>query len=300
MKPGLTTCPPASSTRAPSRPSPTALMRPPVMATSAGRPAEPVPSTTVPPRITMSALMAPSSQPGRHRARGRLQIGRVGSGTVVLGPVLSAGRENDAPIRRRTGVSRWRFGGSSRRRSLRPTTSCRSPVPSSDPPTGHLRSPWSTPATPRTALASCAISTPARSARARPSAWSPQFHHGGRSPAALRRVRQRRRARSRRSGIATDLGRQHPRLLCRGRHVLAGECPAGRAARLAGDQPQPARLRGERSARVAGRLHREPGQPGHGDRAQGGRGTGRSSWGTPWAAPSPSSSPTTTHGGPSG
>ena len=35
------------------------------------------------------------------------------------------------------------------------------------------------------------------------------------------------------------------------------------------DQPEPARLRRQRPARVAGRLHGEPGQPGHGDRAQG-------------------------------
>ena len=39
------------------------VIRPPVTATSAGLPADPVPSTTVPPRITMSARMHPSSQP---------------------------------------------------------------------------------------------------------------------------------------------------------------------------------------------------------------------------------------------
>ena len=44
---------------------------------------------------------------------------------------------------------------------------------------------------------------------------------------------------------------------------------------LARHQPEPAGLRRQRPARVAGRLHGEPGQPGHGDRAQGRRRPGR-------------------------
>src|SRR5919201_2274848 len=57
MKPGATTCPPASRVRLPSRLSPTALMRSPVTATSARRPGAPLPSSTVPPRMTRSAVM---------------------------------------------------------------------------------------------------------------------------------------------------------------------------------------------------------------------------------------------------
>ena len=57
MKPGATTCPPASSTRSPSRFGPIAATFPSVMATSARVPGAPVPSTTVPPLMTRSALM---------------------------------------------------------------------------------------------------------------------------------------------------------------------------------------------------------------------------------------------------
>ena len=49
MKPGATTWPDASSSRAPVEPVPMPLMRPPATATSARRPGAPVPSTTVPP-----------------------------------------------------------------------------------------------------------------------------------------------------------------------------------------------------------------------------------------------------------
>src|SRR5688500_20411840 len=56
MKPGVTWQPPASTTLRPSSLSPIAVMRSPVMATSARRGGAPVPSTTNPPRITMSAL----------------------------------------------------------------------------------------------------------------------------------------------------------------------------------------------------------------------------------------------------
>src|SRR5262245_47854564 len=57
-KPGLTTWPPASSSRAPLAGmwSSTALITPSVTATSACRPGAPVPSMTVPPRITTSAM----------------------------------------------------------------------------------------------------------------------------------------------------------------------------------------------------------------------------------------------------
>src|SRR5580700_5828287 len=70
-KPGLTTWPDASNSRAPDRPGPIPLIRPPVTATSASRPGPPVPSITVPPRMTMSALMHLSSQPPYESARAR-------------------------------------------------------------------------------------------------------------------------------------------------------------------------------------------------------------------------------------
>ena len=57
MKPGVTTHPDASSSRPPSRPVPIPESRPSVTATSAARPEVPVPSITVPPRITMSAAI---------------------------------------------------------------------------------------------------------------------------------------------------------------------------------------------------------------------------------------------------
>src|SRR5919106_938855 len=56
MKPGVTTCPAASTTRraSPPRPGPRAAMRSPSTATSARCRGAPVPSTTSPPRITRS------------------------------------------------------------------------------------------------------------------------------------------------------------------------------------------------------------------------------------------------------
>src|SRR3954454_16038389 len=54
-KPGATTAPSASISRAPRPPTrPTSVIRPPVIAMSAVRRGPPVPSTTVPPRITTS------------------------------------------------------------------------------------------------------------------------------------------------------------------------------------------------------------------------------------------------------
>ena len=102
----------------------------------------------------------------------------------------------------------------------------------------------------------------------------PSSMHGGGTAAPLRRLRQRRRPRARRPRVAAHLGGQHPRLLRRRGHVLARERPARRTAGLAGHQPEPARLRRQRPARLAGRLHGEPGQPGDGHRAQGRRRTG--------------------------
>src|SRR3954464_13472618 len=58
MKPGVTAQPDASSTRSPCRPGPIAVITPSAMATSSRRPAAPVPSYTVPPRMTRSATMA--------------------------------------------------------------------------------------------------------------------------------------------------------------------------------------------------------------------------------------------------
>src|SRR5258705_7921812 len=55
MKPGATAQPDASNSVSPSRPGPISWITPPAIATSATRPGAPLPSTTVPPRMTMSA-----------------------------------------------------------------------------------------------------------------------------------------------------------------------------------------------------------------------------------------------------
>src|SRR5439155_22104563 len=55
MKPGVTAQPDASSSRSPRRFGAISRMTPSAIATSAARPGAPVPSKTVPPRITMSA-----------------------------------------------------------------------------------------------------------------------------------------------------------------------------------------------------------------------------------------------------
>src|SRR3954453_21205070 len=57
MKPGDTTQPSASTVTSPFRPVPTSVMWPSLTATSARRPGAPVPSTTVPPRITVVWLI---------------------------------------------------------------------------------------------------------------------------------------------------------------------------------------------------------------------------------------------------
>src|SRR5436190_6347893 len=74
MKPGATMFPPASSARRPSSPSPMSETTPSVSAISAVRAGAPVPSTTEPPRITMSAGMGPPS--GRKGATLRIQHAR--------------------------------------------------------------------------------------------------------------------------------------------------------------------------------------------------------------------------------
>src|ERR1700722_17446084 len=60
MNPGATTQPEASSSRSPCRFWPTSSITPAEMATSATRPEVPVPSMTVPPRMTMSAGISTS------------------------------------------------------------------------------------------------------------------------------------------------------------------------------------------------------------------------------------------------
>src|SRR4051812_2962360 len=73
MKPGATTQPPASSSSSPRSFGPISRMTPSEIATSASRPGVPLPSTTVPPRITRSAIgtplacevaIAPAGSPG--------------------------------------------------------------------------------------------------------------------------------------------------------------------------------------------------------------------------------------------
>src|SRR5262245_50716646 len=56
MKPGVTAQPDASISRAPRRFAPISLMTPPSIATSVTRPGAPVPSYTVPPLMTTSAI----------------------------------------------------------------------------------------------------------------------------------------------------------------------------------------------------------------------------------------------------
>src|SRR5262249_21010826 len=60
MKPGATAHPDASSSRSPRRFGPISTIAPPAIATSAARPGAPLPSTTVPPRMTISADMRSS------------------------------------------------------------------------------------------------------------------------------------------------------------------------------------------------------------------------------------------------
>src|SRR4051795_4922270 len=62
MKPGATTQPDASSSCSPRRSGPISRMTPSVTATSATRPGAPLPSTTVPPRMTISADITGSLQ----------------------------------------------------------------------------------------------------------------------------------------------------------------------------------------------------------------------------------------------
>ena len=57
MKPGATAQPDASSSRSPRRFGPISRITPSAIATSAARPGAPLPSKTVPPRMTMSAGM---------------------------------------------------------------------------------------------------------------------------------------------------------------------------------------------------------------------------------------------------
>src|SRR5947199_2866904 len=57
MKPGATAHPDASSSRSPPRSGPTSVITPLEMATSALCPGPPVPSNTVPPRMTSSAAI---------------------------------------------------------------------------------------------------------------------------------------------------------------------------------------------------------------------------------------------------
>src|SRR5438309_975268 len=57
MNPGVTAQPSASSARSPRRLGPISVTTPPAMATSQTRPGAPVPSITVPPRMTRSAVI---------------------------------------------------------------------------------------------------------------------------------------------------------------------------------------------------------------------------------------------------
>src|SRR4051794_35740912 len=89
--PGATTRPPASMVSAASSLiSPTATIRPSRTPTSARRPGEPVPSTTVPPLITQSSMSASSENrtrsilPTRNRAH-KLRRGLIGGGRVLRG-----------------------------------------------------------------------------------------------------------------------------------------------------------------------------------------------------------------------
>src|SRR5262245_33034014 len=66
-KPGVTTAPSAAISRRPRAPiAPTSLMRPSEIATSATRAGAPVPSTTVPPRITRSCMASAAPSHAGH------------------------------------------------------------------------------------------------------------------------------------------------------------------------------------------------------------------------------------------
>ena len=67
MKPGATTAPLASSSRSPARLVPISAMRPSRTSTSAEWPGAPVPSITVPPRITMDDISRPPLESGQDR-----------------------------------------------------------------------------------------------------------------------------------------------------------------------------------------------------------------------------------------
>src|SRR5262245_12529451 len=88
--------------RLPSRPSPTAVMRSPVTATSARRPGAPLPSSTVPPRITRSAVMSPF--PVRGMAPSALSARQVCRDPGVVGQVgQAAGAVGDGLVREQAG-----------------------------------------------------------------------------------------------------------------------------------------------------------------------------------------------------
>src|SRR5215211_3895207 len=70
MKPGVTAQPDASSSRSPRRFGPISWITPSAIATSAARPGVPLPSKTVPPRITTSAI-ATTSEHDLHLIRRR-------------------------------------------------------------------------------------------------------------------------------------------------------------------------------------------------------------------------------------
>src|ERR1700677_299962 len=81
MKPGATTQPEASSSRAPCRSGPISSILPAVMATSARRPGPPLPSITVPPRMAISAGISTSVAP-RQQELGLIDR-RSGGGSTV-------------------------------------------------------------------------------------------------------------------------------------------------------------------------------------------------------------------------
>src|SRR5262245_4905008 len=90
MKPGATTQPSASSVSPPVKPSPISTIRSFSRATSARTPGAPVPSTTVPPRITIRAVITtPSSSLRASLTRGPL-AGQPRSGWYVLRVILNS------------------------------------------------------------------------------------------------------------------------------------------------------------------------------------------------------------------
>ena len=206
MKPGLTTWPAASSTRSPSQPGAhggdAAAGHGHIGRTARGTCAV---DDGAPTDDDVGAHGPHRRSPGR-RAHARVPncrpvripwVGRTPAATAATG-CRRAERDWSCT---------WQFGFSGRRhrsRSLR--TPCRSPAPSSPPPTAPRRSSWSTAGRAPHGLG-LVRDQYARKIRKSPTIrMVPELDDGPRTAPLLRRLGQRARPRSRRPGLATRSG----------------------------------------------------------------------------------------------